>query len=137
MAADLRGDLLGAAPDVNRRWFSSPEGIGALWIGVLAGPVAWALDLTVSYAIVQWTCGGGPRIVLHLISLAALAIVAAGAMMSWRALAAAAPGQREDGSHPEERGRFMAVLGLVMCAMFALVVVAAAIPRLVLDACHQ
>jgi hypothetical protein len=31
----------------------------------------------------------------------------------------------------------MAVLGLAMCALFALVVIAAAIPRWVLDACHQ
>jgi len=127
---------LGAAPDVARRWFSSPQGIGALWIGVLAGPVAWALDLTVSYAIVQWTCGGGPRFVLHLITVASLAIIGGGAYAAWRALGSG-PAVADDGHFPEERGRFMALLGLVTCALFALVVIAGAIPRLILDACHQ
>jgi hypothetical protein len=127
---------LGTAPDVARRWFSSPEGIAALWAGVLAGPTAWALDLTVSYSIVQWTCGGGPRVVLHLITIASLAIVGGGAFASWRALSLAPPSGRKDESGPEDRGRFMAGLGLLMCALFAILVVATAIPLWVLDACH-
>jgi hypothetical protein len=128
---------LGAAPDVARRWFVSPQGIAAVWLGVLAGPVAWALDLTVSYAIVQWTCGGGPHVVLHLISVVSLLIVGGGALASWRALGLASAEERDDGARPDEWGRFMALLGLVMCALFAVVVIAGAIPRLVLDACHQ
>jgi hypothetical protein len=31
----------------------------------------------------------------------------------------------------------MAIMGLAMCAFFAVVIVAAAVPRWVLDACHQ
>jgi len=34
-------------------------------------------------------------------------------------------------------GRFMAILGLVSCAFFALVIIAMAVPRVVLDACQQ
>ena len=137
MAADLRGDLLGAATDVRRRWFDEPAGITAQFTGLLAGPVAWAIDLTSSYAVVQWTCGGGPTAVLHLISLGSLVIIGVGAFASWQALQWAAPYEREDGSHAEDRGRFLAVLGLVMCALFAVLVIAGAIPRWVLDACQQ
>jgi hypothetical protein len=104
---------------------------------VLAGPFAWATDLLFSYSIVQWTCGGGPTVVLHLVSAAALVVIAAGAFVAWSALQWASDSPHEDGSHPEERGRFMAVLGLVMCAFFAVVVVATAVPRWVLDACQQ
>jgi hypothetical protein len=128
---------LGAATDVARRWFDTPRATAALWTGVLAGPAAWALDLGLSYAIVQWTCGGGPGIVLRLISVAALVIIAGGAFAAWSALQLAPGSEREDGNLPDERGRFMAVLGLSMCAFFAVVVLAAAVPRWVLDACHQ
>jgi hypothetical protein len=127
---------LGASPDVTRRWFDAPTGISTLWAGILAGPVAWALDLTLSYSLVQWTCGGGHPIVLHVISLFAVAITAGGAFASWRALHSVPEGAPDDGSQPEQRGRFMALLGLSMSALFGLVVIAAAIPRWVLDACQ-
>jgi hypothetical protein len=128
---------LGASPDVARRWFDAPRGIGVLWAAVLAGPTAWAIDLVLSYSLVQWTCGGGPPVVLHLVSLFALALIAGGAFAAWRALQVAPGGAPDDGSEPDQRGRFMALLGLTMCALFAVVVIAAAIPRWVLDACQQ
>lgn len=105
-----------------------------LWTGILAGPVAWAVDLSLSYALVKWTCIGRRQDVLHLITVAALAVVAVGAVISWRAL------QRTehptDGGRPPQRARFMAILGLCTCALFALTIVAGAIPAWVLDACQ-
>ena len=118
-----------------RGWFSTPAGIALLWAGILAGPVAWALDLTVSYSIVKWTCGSQHTSVLHLITLAALLITAAGAAASWTALQRAPHEAAEDGPRPVDRGRFMALLGLVTCAVFALAMIGNALPRLMLDAC--
>jgi hypothetical protein len=128
---------LGAAPDVARRKFDSPGGISALWLSILAGPVAWAVDLLLSYSLVQWTCGGGPPVVLHLVSVFALALIGAGAFAGWQALPAVPAGAPSAGSQPDQRAYFMALLGLVMCALFAVVVVAGAIPRWILNACHQ
>ena len=128
---------MGAATDLARRRSDSPAGIASLWSAILAGPTAWALDLTISYSIVQWTCGGGPPVVLHLISLFSLAVIAAGAFFAWRELQFSSGAVPLDGSEPDQRGRFMALFGLAMCALFALVVIAGAIPRWVLDACHQ
>ena len=128
---------MGASPDVARRWFDAPRGISALWGALLSGPIAWAIDLVLSYSLVQWTCGGGPPVVLHLVTLFSLALIAGGAFAAWRALAVVPDGTPRDGSEPDQRGRFMAVLALLMCALFATVVVAAAIPRWILDACHQ
>src|SRR4051812_15649585 len=106
-----------------RGWFSSPAGIGVLWAGILAGPITWALDLTVSYALVKWTCGHRSMLVLHLITLAALLTIAAGAVSSWRAFTCLDDGTTGDGPRPMDRGRFMALLGLLMCAAFALAVI--------------
>src|SRR3954454_11219352 len=118
-----------------RGWFSSPAAIAMVWAGILAGPIAWALDLTISYAIVKWTCGSQHYSVLHLITIAALLITAAGAAASWIALQRAPHESRADGPRPIDRGRFMALLGLVLCSLFALAMIGNALPRLMLDAC--
>lgn len=107
-----------------------------LWSGILAGPIAWALDLLVSYALVKWVCVSRGYVVLHGVTLLALAIVMGGAMLSWRALRHTRADAKTDGGRPRERARFMAVLGLTLCALFALQIVAGAIPIWVLDACQ-
>lgn len=118
-----------------RGWFSSPAGIALLWTGLLAGPVAWACDLTASYASVKWVCGSQHTWVLHLITLGALIVTGGGAMAAWWAFQEAPADAAIDGPRPFDRGRFMALLGLVVSALFALVIIANDIPRAVLDAC--
>jgi hypothetical protein len=137
VVADLWGHLLGAEADVAVR----PDGQRyltplPLWTGILAGPIAWALDLTASYALVKWTCLSQRESLLHGITIAALAIVAIGAAFSFLALQATAGDEPEDGGRPRQRARFMAMLGLALCALFTVTVVAGAIPRWVLDACQ-
>jgi hypothetical protein len=107
-----------------------------LWVGILAGPLAWAFDLTASYAIVKWVCRTGSYGVLSLFTIASLAVVGAGAAVSWIALLRTADDRPTDGGRPRQRARFMAVLGLVSSGLFALQILAGAIPRWVLDACQ-
>lgn len=113
----------------------SPRGIAAEWTGVLAGPIAFALDLLVSYSLVKWTCGSQHTSVLHLLTVGALLVTAGGAFASWTALAATPEHASSDGGRPVDRARFMALLGLTMSAFFAVVVIANDVPRIVLDAC--
>jgi hypothetical protein len=114
-----------------------------LWAGVLAGPIAWAADLGISYAIVKWSCGHQNAAVLHLMTLVALAVIAGGTYASWRVLSLASGDVPLDGP-PTHAGpvvvlarvRFMAVLGLASSALFAVSVIGFAVPRWVLDACQ-
>jgi hypothetical protein len=122
-------------PRDERSWFSQSAGTWILWIGLLAAPAAWAFDLTISYAIVHWTCSSQQTFVLHLITLGALAMTAGGAAASWTALQHAPDAAADDGPRPIDRGRFMAILGLLVSVFFALVMVANAVPRVMLDAC--
>lgn len=114
------------------RWLSPLP----LWSGILAGPLAWTLDLGVSYALVEWSCDAGRQDVIRALTLAALALVAAGAAVSWTALEHARRDVPEDGGLPRQRARFMALLGLASCAFFTVAIGALAIPRWVLDACQ-
>ena len=107
-----------------------------LWVGIVAGPVAWAVYLTTAYAIVRWTCQAGTELPFLLLTLGALAVNAVGAAVSWSALRRTQGDRPEDGARPRQRARFMAILGLATSALFALTIVAGAIPWWVLDACH-
>jgi hypothetical protein len=123
------------SPAHDRSWFLEPAGLGLLWAGMLAGPAAWALDLSASYALVHWTCSSQLRMVLHLISVLALVLTAGGAAASWTALQRARSDAVEDGPRPMDRGKFMATLGLLIAALFGLVIVSALVPQVMLDAC--
>ena len=107
-----------------------------LWAGILAGPLAWAFDLMASYAVVKWVCQTRHYGLLPLITIASLAVVIAGASVSWTALTRTAKDVPTDGGRPRQRARFMAVLGLASCGLFALQIIAGAIPHWVLDACQ-
>jgi hypothetical protein len=107
----------------------------SLWTGLLAGPIAWALDLTSSYALVKPVCRMQSAGMLSLIPLICLVLVAGGSTLSWMALRRTAHDAPLDGGRPRQRARFMAVLGLTSCALFALQILAGAIPPSVIDAC--
>ena len=108
----------------------------ALWIGLFAGPAAWALDLTVSYALVPRACDTHSPGTLQLLSIASLTIAAGAAATSWWALGRTSNHGPTDGGRPGQRARFMAVLGLASSALFALQIIAGAVPHWVLDACQ-
>ncbi len=117
-----RGDL---------RWLSPAH----LWAGILAGPLAWAFDLTASYAVVKWACRAQNHLVFQLITLASLAVVVGGATVAFTALSHTDPDTPSDGGQPRQRARFMAIVGLSACALFALQILAGALPHWMLDAC--
>lgn len=130
-------------PSSTLRHGSSDTGsrVSALWIGVLAGPLVWAALLETNYILSYVACEQRQTWMLHLAVAVALALVAAGAWLSWRA---APPGlsferEREASTDPVDtaitRARFMAIGGLALCAWFAIVIVATDIPVMVLQPC--
>jgi len=135
MAADLWSDLLGAQVAVNA---GDVRGLTPLplWTGILAGPIAWAFDLMTSYAVVKWVCRTSNHAILPLITTVSLAVVIGAAAFSWIALRRTADDVPTDGGQPRQRARFMAILGLASSGLFALQILAGAIPHWVLDACR-
>jgi hypothetical protein len=62
--------------------------------------------------------------------------VVAGAVASSMGLGETPADASQDGGRPVDWGRFLAVLGLVMCALFAVVLLVSAIPLWVIDPCQ-
>jgi hypothetical protein len=101
-----------------------------LWLVILTGPVIWFIDLEANFAVAAWVCQWQSRLVLAVLSAASLVIVAASAVIAWREwhqLRAPAAGPRP---------RAMAIGGMTLSAVFFVVIVAQAVPTLLLDGCQ-
>lgn len=108
----------------------------ALWTGVLAGPIVWLCSFEANYALAPWACIFQAKLALYLISIAALVLCGASGMLAWRQwneLGREWPG---GGGGALPRSRIMAIGGVLMSAMFFLVVLAQAIPEVVLESCQ-
>jgi heme/copper-type cytochrome/quinol oxidase subunit 2 len=115
VAADLRGDLLGAKAHLKSDW--------ALWTGILVPPLAWASDETLSYSLVKWACNHHSTTSIQVVTFATLVVIAAAGLIGWRA-------QRERGIETEtERAEFMAMLSAMNTVFFIVVTIAMAIPK--------
>jgi hypothetical protein len=88
-----------------------------LWLTLLASPAAWFLNLNAKFALTQW------KPALFAISGATLAVAALSGSVAWREW-------RNTG--PDERARSMALGGVVLSGLFFLVILAQAIPDLML-----
>ena len=110
--------------------------IRALWIGILVAPVAFLLNLEVGYALVPTACSSGNELLTHLVHLAALALAVFGGVTAWRCWKGTGEIWPGGDGGPVARSRFMAGLGWLTSALYALVILAQWIPSFVLDPCQ-
>lgn len=97
-------------------------GLAALLAGLFAGPLAWGLALQLNYSLVKWACLGGWPSVLSLFSGVALLLVAGGFWLSWRAWQALRGSADLKGGRVTDRSYFLAISGLGLNALFALLI---------------
>src|SRR5205085_1984881 len=100
----------------------------------LLGLVAWAADELISYSLVYHACSTGHFYVLHVVSLLAFATALAGAAWAWRHYGAVRQGNDEGGS-ALDRAHFVALSSVLWNVGIAVVIIAAAVPRLILSPC--
>lgn len=111
-----------------------PVSTGELWWGILIGPVAWVIDQGLSYSIEQHACSTGKFYELHLITAACFVLALTGLFVAVRQLRKV-PAGNDDGGTPRDRSWFMAWLGILMSVEFAVVVIAMAVPKIILSPC--
>jgi hypothetical protein len=103
----------------------------SLWSGLLLAPVAWLLQMEISYALVPWSCSHNQRSALYITNLFFLIMSGAAILISWKNWRSIA----ED-NIAGNRARFMAVLGILIACVFSLVIIAQGIPRFIITPCQ-
>lgn len=119
------------------REFKEGAGPGLLWLSVLAPPLAALTQLQTNYALVLWACGRGQTWALHLVALLALAVAVGCGLLGWRNWNRAGAVWEDGGAGPLPRSRFMAVVGMLVSAHSALVIVAQWIAVFVYNPCQR
>jgi hypothetical protein len=133
--SNLLGDLLGSEMAVTLYDRERPEGSPLLlWAGVLLGPIAWALDEGLSYSLAQHACSTGHEYVMYVITALSLLLAVGGALIARAQLSKVGAGN-DDGAGPHHRSWWMARLGIAMGLGFSLVIVAMAVPKILLSPC--
>lgn len=114
-----------------------------LWYAVIGGPLAWAGQYLIGYALEEAACsagsetetiwGAGVNAVGGGLTIAA-GLLAAGALLAgaltWRSLS-----ESDAGSDPRGRARFMAGVGALGSALFLLTIVLNGVAFAGLDSC--
>lgn len=108
----------------------------ALWTGILAGPVVWLISFELNFLLAPWACVFEDKLPLYIISIVALIISAASGSLAWREWKALGINPGDEDATGIPRARVMAVSGVLLSAMFFLVILAQAIPEIVLGACQ-
>lgn len=117
------------------RYFNQPRGIALLWIGMLAGPIAWFLHQQVSYILATLSCTDAATIVLHVVTVITSLIAIAGAGIAWMSWRRTGHAETIRGGGTVARSRFMALSGLLLSFLFLLVIVAQGIPNFFISPC--
>jgi len=107
-----------------------------LWTLLLGGAAAWFTSLVANFALAPWACTLQWKIALYCISIVALALTAYCGFSSWRAwyrLGREFPGEAGGAVAGE---RVLASGGVLLNAMFFLVIFAQGIAESILGACQ-
>ena len=127
-----RSDTAGPAEE-----FRSGAGALLLWWGIFAGPIAFALDEVLSYAIVQHTCSTGYHWLLHFYSLLGVVLALSGFAAAFWCYLRLPENATTSGVMVESRSRFMAIYGMAASIAFTLVIIALSIPKWAMSPCDQ
>src|SRR4051794_41154279 len=100
-----------------------------LWIGIAAGPIAWFLNLEVSFALAPLACSGSGKLLLHLVATIALLMTLAAGCLSFSQWQMPQTNVAGEATPFYSRRRAMALAGMGLSALFFLVTLAQAIPN--------
>ena len=112
---------------------------GRMWFAVGTGFIAWSLHLLLSYWAVSVACDthmGAIDLVLHLLTLLALAATLAAAFYGWQVWRAG-PGEDGDGEVVDSarRGAFMGLFGIGLSTLFLIAIIYGEVTTLFLPPC--
>jgi hypothetical protein len=119
----------------SEHYFTDARGLLSLWAGVLLAPLAFLLNLQVTYMLVALECDNATPW-LHASSLLMLLLALGGGWLAWRDWRRTGGGRPGDGGGVVPRSRFLAVMGLMTSALFALIILMQWVAVLLLQPCR-
>jgi hypothetical protein len=107
-----------------------------LWTGVFGGPFVWLLSFEARFALNSWACTFQTKMALYIVSVVAFLLSLACCLIAWREWTVLGRESDPRGGDKLSRSRIMAFGGVVLSGLACLIIVAQAIPEVVLGACQ-
>jgi hypothetical protein len=107
----------------------------AEWTGLLAGPIAWLLNLITTYALVHLACLNKQVFPLRLANVFFLAATIAAGIMALRIFQKLKNEARVTDPDDIARQRFMVSLGMMNSSLFSLAIIAQALATFFINPC--
>jgi hypothetical protein len=111
------------------------RGLVLLWLGMAAGPAAWALNQLAGYALVKPVCRADAVGTLVILAAVAMLFTAAGAAVAWSHALKLRHADLK-GERPEDRSLMLAVSGVALNALLALLIITSASAPVFLSPCE-
>ena len=108
----------------------------ALWTGILAGPIVWLISFEALFALNPWACTFQTKLALYIVSVLAFVLSLAAGLLAWRQWTALGREADSRGGDALSRARTMAFGGILLSGLSCLIIVAQAIPELILGVCQ-
>jgi hypothetical protein len=124
-------------PERNEEYFSRWKGIAWLWAGVLAGPLAIALNQQLAYLVVTLNCSYGKTASVLPVMLLTLLIAGSGLFISWRNWRRTGRGWDDGGGDVSSRSRFLSIVGVLFSGFSLLTLFAMWLPIVFYRRCQR
>jgi hypothetical protein len=122
------------APEEARHYWDD-KGLLLLWLSVVSGPAAWALNQLIGYALVKPLCAADAGVTLSALGAGAFAITVGGAWIAWRCLRRLKDADSMAATR-EGRSQLLAVGGLSLNLLLGLLILTAAVAPFLLSPCE-
>jgi hypothetical protein len=125
-----------AVPDGRVRFTRWP-GLLTLTLGVVLGPVAALVNEALIYVANMWACGTGGQLVMHVVPLVCLAVAIGAGSLAWTDWGRVGRGVEDEAATVDSRSRFLALCGMAVSAISALIILAQWLAIFVFGACMR
>src|SRR3954468_675042 len=121
----------------DRARFARWPGLLTLTLGVVAGPIAVLVNEELIYVTNMWACGTGKHLAMHLVPLICVLVAVGAGALAWADWVRTGRGIEDEAGTIDARSRFLALTGMAVSALSALLILAQWLAIFVFGACMR
>jgi len=115
------------------RW----PGLLSLTLGIVVGPITVLVNEELIYVTNMWACGTGNQLAMHVVPIVCLVVTLGAALLAWRDWDRVGRGVEDEAATIDSRSRFLALGGMAISALSALLILAQWLAIFVFGACMR
>ena len=112
-------------------------GLLSLTLGIVVGPIAVLVNEELIYLTNMWACGTGKQLAMHVVPIICLVVTLGAALLAWRDWDRVGRGVEDEAATVDSRSRFLALGGMAISALSALLILAQWLAIFVFGACMR